>query len=374
MRRHVRETHFSTTYTQARHRFRHAAEAAGAAVHSYPVNVRDRDDLTVDVAVIGPDTAPAVVTSSAVHGIEGFFGSAVQLGLLDQLRQPPVEPRVRHVLIHGVNPYGFDRLRRFNEENVDLNRNFLRNGAAFNGASDGYAHLNKFLNPESPPSRMDLFRLRAVWHICRHGLQPLKQAVAGGQYDYPKGIFFGGHRPSQSAQIVFEHCDAWIGKSEPVAHIDFHTGLGPFGTYKLLLEEEADEAAHAWYTETFGPEHVEPADDPHATAYPVTGVFGAWLQDHFSDRTYRFVAAEFGTYSIIRVLEAVRSENRAHHFGAKESAIYQSAKAELLECFCPKDKRWRRQAVASGLNIIRQAETALAITGDAEPKTLPEIH
>lgn len=353
------ESHFSETYAEARRRFNGVAAAAGATLSSHRIDAQCREELAIDIAIIGADTAPTVVTSSGVHGVEGFFGSAIQHAILDRLRQTGSEPNIRHVLIHGVNPFGFSRLRRFNEDNVDLNRNFLENADGYKGAPAGYATLNGFLNPESPPSRFEPFKLRALWNIWRHGLQPLKQAIAGGQYQYPRGIFFGGNGPCKSTQIVFENCDRWIGPSDRVVHIDFHSGLGAYGAYKLLLTERADPEAFSWYTKTFGTDYVEPLEAPNATAYKISGVFGEWLQAHFGTRKYRFVVAEFGTYGGIRVLGAIRGENRAHHYGVEDSKIYQSAKAELLECFCPSDTSWRKKVVESGLKIIDQATHAL---------------
>ena len=43
------------------------------------------DDLTIDVAIFGnPDASKAVVISSGLHGVEGLFGSAVQLATIDR--------------------------------------------------------------------------------------------------------------------------------------------------------------------------------------------------------------------------------------------------------------------------------------------------
>ena len=73
--------------------------------------------------------------SSGIHGVEGFFGSAVQLAFLDSLPpnwQPP--PGTKFILLHALNPFGFAWRRRFNEENVDLNRNFLLPEEAYSGA------------------------------------------------------------------------------------------------------------------------------------------------------------------------------------------------------------------------------------------------
>ena len=294
----MNESYFSHTYTEARQRFKQAASAVDAVIHSYSTDSDCQENLTIDVAMIGPDAAPTIVVSSGVHGIEGFYGSAVQLKLLEQIREANTELNTRYVLIHAVNPFGFSHLRRVNEDNVDLNRNFLTTDAECKGAPNDYIRLNHFLNPKSSPSRGELFTLKAAWNIFRHGLQPLKQALAGGQYDYPKGVFFGGRTPCQSTKIIDENCDAWIGESDHIIHIDLHTGLGPFARHKLLLTETVSSVEYSWYIATFGKTCVEPMSAPHLTSYHASGTFGDWLREHFASRKYRFVTAEFGTYNI----------------------------------------------------------------------------
>lgn len=352
------ESPFSTTYQEARHRFLAAAKTAGADVHSYPIDAPSPGQLAIDVAVLGVNKTPAVVISSGVHGVEGFFGSAIQLALFEQRSQATSETNIRYVLIHAVNPFGFSRLRRFNEDNIDLNRNFLSSADRYRGAPEGYAALNRFLNPESPPSRFEPFKLRALWSIWRHGLRAITASVSGGQYDYPRGLFFGGYGLCNSAQLIQQHCDDWLASSRGIVHIDFHSGLGSFGTYELMLPDSSVFDNYSWYVDTFGADCVEPRTESAGDAY--TGLFGGWMQDHFSSHDYHSVVAEFGTYSLTRVLGAIRAENRAHHYGCEDSANYQSAKRELLECFCPTDPSWRQQVVESGLKIIAQATKAVS--------------
>jgi hypothetical protein len=359
------DSYFSTTYTEARHRFNEAATALGATVRSYKIDGESDEELAIDVAMLGGESDPAVVVSSGVHGVEGFFGSSVQLALLDNLKKAQTLGNIRYVLIHSVNPFGFSRLRRVNEDNVDLNRNFLASADGFSGAPDGYASLDAFLNPESPPSRLEPFGLKAIWYISTRGLQALKEAVARGQYEYPLGLFFGGKGPCRSTRIVQENCDSWLASSQKVFHVDFHTGLGAFGTYKLLVTESPESKGYAWFADTFGAKSVESLTQPGGTAYPIDGTYGEWMQGHFSTRDYRFVGAEFGTYGVIRVLGAIRAENRAHHFGSEIDALYRWVKGELLECFCPSARAWRRKVVDSGLVIIDQGMRALKGTHDA---------
>jgi len=353
------DRYFSNSYAEARHRFREAAAAVRAIVRTYSVESTSSNELTIDVAVLGGDSDPALVVSSGIHGVEGFFGSAVQLALLESLDGASSKKNIRLVLIHGMNPYGYAYLRRVNEDNVDLNRNFLTGAHDYTGAPDGYHGLDGFLNPRSPPSRFEPFKLKAQWNIRRMGLQALKEAVAGGQYEFPRGLFFGGKGPSRTAQIVQENCDSWVATSQHVVHLDLHTGLGPFGTYKLLLTERADSERLSWYAETFGTECVESLAKSAGTAYRASGLFTQWMRTHFRTRDYRSVVAEFGTYDVIRVLGAIRAENRAHHYCSGSSPLYLAAKKELLECFCPASIPWRRQVVESALRIIDQGMQAL---------------
>ena len=70
-------------------------------------------------------TDDLVVHTSGVHGVEGYAGSAVQQALLRLHSATPPTNKLRTslLLIHAVNPYGMAHYRRFNENNVDLNRN-----------------------------------------------------------------------------------------------------------------------------------------------------------------------------------------------------------------------------------------------------------
>lgn len=353
---------FSSTYAEARERFLKAAEAAGAEIFTYCLSGNYEDDLALDVALLGPDAAPTVVISSGVHGVEGFPGSAIQLALLQSLTAQNSENTVRYVLIHAVNPFGFANLRRFNEDNVDLNRNFPGTSAAYAGAPAGYRKLNRFLNPPTPPSRLEFYRTKAVWNLLRFGRQAIKQSVAAGQYEFPMGIFFGGSGPCQSTEIIRDNCGAWIGNSEEVVHLDFHTGLGPYGTCKLLLSDSRNSEQFSWYASVFGEKDVEPmqvAGDKNATAYEASGVFGEWMKQRFASINYRFATPEFGTYGVVRVLGALRAENRAFHYCSTTSSEFVRAKAELLECFSPADSRWRDRVVETGLDIVAKATAAI---------------
>ena len=244
-------TTFPADYGAARERFREAAQRLGWRLEAHPIEAvgPGGEELTIDVACSATEDADNVlVISSGLHGVEGFFGSAVQTVLLERWASS-ASPPVRCVFLHALNPYGFAWIRRPNENNVDLNRNFLLPGEAFEGAPEGYARLDSFLNPRRPPSRWEPYTLKALWLIAKHGLFSLKQAIAAGQYEFPKGLFFGGAGPSQTQLLLAEHMPRWLSGSKRVVHLDLHTGLGPMASWKLLIDYPLTTAQRNWFAD-----------------------------------------------------------------------------------------------------------------------------
>ena len=348
---------FSDTYHEARDRFLIAASNAGCELHAYPAGP-DEGSLTMDVATCGPDGAPTLVVSSGLHGVEGYFGAAVQLAYLDQIAQTPPD-NFRVVMLHAINAFGFEQIRRFDENNVDLNRNFLSSGDNYSGEPAAYAALDTLLNPTSPPSPWEPFSLKALWQIWRRGMQAVMQAVAEGQYERPRGLFFGGNASSKAMQTIDAYIETWVGSSPEILLVDFHTGLGKFTDYRLLLEESRNSPQCNWFLKAFDPDKVEAGDVENKTAYRSRGLFTEWFQQRLSPRSCHATVAEFGTYGPVRVLAALRAENRAHFYASPDSAAYRRAKSELLECFCPKSSDWRQRTLASSLRILDQAATAI---------------
>jgi hypothetical protein len=354
---------YSRTYQEAREGFRKAAARVGGRVeeHLVQVDAQGHGNLAIDVAVVGAsDPSWSVVVSSGLHGVEGFFGSAVQIAYLHDhsIRGHLNELNGELVFLHALNPFGFANLRRTNEDNVDLNRNFLLPGEAHQGASDAYAELNDFLNPAATPRHIDFFLPRALWKIGRVGLPALKQAIAEGQYDFPKGLFFGGSGPAQTTKLIRANLLRWI-RGQHVVHLDFHTGLGGFAKYKLLVPSALSAQQQQEYEKFFG-SHIECMGSAEGIAYKTRGDLGGFVTAIARDRDYHFLFVEFGTYSAIRALSALRQENQAHFFTPEGSRARQLAKAQLLECFCPASPSWRNCVLAQSLEVIQRAQQAAA--------------
>ena len=86
---------YSPNYAAARRRFRDLAANANARLEQYPIKIEGREhgSLTIDVGIIGcDDPSWSVVLSSGIHGIEGFFGSAIQCAWLTQVAASGLTP------------------------------------------------------------------------------------------------------------------------------------------------------------------------------------------------------------------------------------------------------------------------------------------
>ena len=364
---------YPDSYASSRDRFRELADAQARWWREFPlpadVGATVTQSLTIDVAYLGPEHPDRLVlVTSGLHGVEGFFGAAVQHRLLQQLANANEQP-VGLLLVHALNPFGFANRRRWNEANIDLNRNFLLPDEAYAGVPPRYADMNRLLNPTRAPRSADPFLWLAAGKIARFGLSALQQAIAGGQYEYPQWLFFGGKEPSATQVLLLEHLHNWVQGAEQIVHLDFHTGLGPWATHKLLIEEPADSPGAQSLSAIYGKQLVcSPYDNK--SAYHTRGGIGSWCKHHLGNRRYSYACAEFGTYGPLKVLAGLRKENQAYWYTPPDSAARRVAADRLQELFCPASCEWRARVLSDGVKLVTQALTTLAKAGQGSGRPL----
>jgi hypothetical protein len=357
-------SHFSVDYATARRRFQAAAEARGAQLGSYPIDVRDRrgGELAVDVAYLGPDTPERVLAvSSGIHGVEGFAGSALQHQLLaEQWPGLGLAADTGLVVVHSINPYGFAELRRVNESNVDLNRNFLAHPADHE-PNPGYEELLGDINPEVLDEASDeASRGRLLGWAQGHGFPALQAALSQGQYAHPRGVQFGGARVEASNRILREIAGAECRGAAHVLWIDVHTGLGPYGVPEMITELAPEDPAYRRGRAWFG-DIVKSTVAGESVSAKLQGVMERGLEQALGpDVQLTALAAEFGTYDPVRVFWAMRADNWLEHHGDRESEVGRAVKAELLEVFRPDDAGWSRSVLERGAALLEQAVAGLA--------------
>jgi hypothetical protein len=351
---------FPIDYFSARDRFLALADTRGARVTSYPLGARGPggESLSIDAAYLGaPEPRRLLLVSSGVHGVEGFAGSAVQQRWLETFDRRRLGHECGCLLVHAVNPWGFAWRRRVNEHNVDLNRNALER---FPGPSNVlYRQLDALLNPRSPP-RPDGFLLKAAWLALRLGLGSVRQAAIEGQYEFPRGLFYGGEKIEES----IAHVDKILGdknfrRVDEVLALDVHTGLGRFGTCTLLVDFPQDSPLYRDLARWFGPELLASSRPKDALAYPVSGGVTDLIARRFAGARAYVGVLELGTISALPLFLALRLENRAHHTCEPNGRALERARARLREAFAPTSTKWQRQVLARGERVLQQAEEAL---------------
>lgn len=346
-----RENLFSPDYRSARDRFRDAARHAGATLDALLLQARGplQEILTIDIARLGERGARRILLhTSGLHGVEAFAGSAVQLATL---ANPPALPGgCELVLVHVLNPYGMAWLRRANENNVDLNRNFLRAHERWDGAPMLYPRLDPLLNPPSAPVR-DGFWLRLALLAMRHGPRAVRQAIAEGQYEFPRGLFFGGKSLEPGPRLYLDWLRQNFAQATHLFALDFHTGLGRSGESTLILEPGTGATPASALAGALGNRLVDPATGD--AVFRIRGGMGGVLPQVLPGARIDFLLQEIGTHPTLAVLQALRDENRCHYFSA--AGIRHPAKLALLDALSPASVTWRRRAIDHGLALLHTA-------------------
>ena len=102
------------------------------------------------------------------------------------------------MLVHALNPFDFVWLRRVNEANVDLNRNFQ----TFNEcppSSVGYEAFHDYLVPQDWEGEQRAKADAALQqYIMKIGIKAFQAELTKGQYTHPNGLFYGGREASWS--------------------------------------------------------------------------------------------------------------------------------------------------------------------------------
>jgi hypothetical protein len=314
--------YFSPDYSRARERFCATAEHAGARLSRYVLPGHagpQAESLSVDVARIGPqDAGDALVILSGTHGVEGFAGSGCQVGLLTDRLYEALPASACALLVHAVNPHGFAWLRRVNEDNVDLNRNFV--DFADLPSSAAYETLHDWLVPvrwEGDARASADAALRN--YVDEHGMRAFLQALTAGQYTRPEGLFYGGTTRSWSAltleRLLREQLPA---KVRRVIALDLHTGQGPTAYGEPILipcaAGDLDRARTCFGSDVRSllAEESLRVTGQKAVAAELHGTIAGAFQAALPACEITFIGLEFGTRPEFEVLTALRADHWMH--------------------------------------------------------------
>jgi hypothetical protein len=352
---------FSPDYQQARTKFREAVTAARGALEAvaHPERGPDGADLSTDVVWFGDRAAEAVlVMISGTHGVEGFCGSGAQVDWLRRGEAARLPKGLAVLMIHAINPYGFAWLRRVTHENVDLNRNWIDFTASL-PANAGYDELADAIGPAewTPEAQAASFQVLGAY-MARHGMPAAQQALSGGQYRHPKGIFYGGQAPTWSRQTQTAIFANYLADAGRIGIIDYHTGLGPWGYGEPIITDAEGSPgfvrARAWY----GAAVTSPSSGSSTSADIVgDGLAGAPLLLSHADVTG--MALEVGVQDLMMVMDALRADAWLHAYGDPTGEQGRPIKAQMRKAFYGDADDWKGMVAGQSLLACKQAIAGL---------------
>jgi uncharacterized protein DUF2817 len=353
---------FAEDYAAARIKFRTAAEAAGAALHAYEHPSQrgpSGEKLSIDVAVVGASAASrCLLLISGTHGVEGFAGSGCQVGFFRDSWYGALDRNTCAVVVHALNPYGFAWIRRVNEDNVDLNRNFQDFTKAL-PRNDEYDALHALLMPsewEGPARVTADTQLQEFGK--QHGLAALQAAISGGQYTQPDGLFFGGLTETWSSATFKQIIGTLVPQATTrLVTIDIHTGLGPVAYGEPIVvggSEGQNELAKA----RFGAE-VKTLTSGESASAILTGTLANAFDSWRADRDITFLGLEFGTKPVADVLAALRGDHWLHSAQNRDSPLRPKIKSAIRDAFYVDAPYWRAAVYGRTADIVCRAARVL---------------
>ena len=334
-------------------------KADGIKVKVSEYAVDESDGLYIDKILL-PATKEKenlIVLTTGVHGMEGYIGSVMLDVFFDEIYPTIDTENVGVLVVANVNPYGMKYMRRYNENNVDLNRNFIIDWDNFDMTSNkDYPEVKEFLQPEGKIGN-------ALWHevsfylnlakeALTKGADKVSDALLTGQYEYDKGVYYGGNGDEKStAYLKGVFGDCLDGDYENIVHIDIHSGYGP--RYNMVIFNSVYETmTEAETKEAFGYDYVISHDSEsfYATTGDTTDYFYRLAESKDSDKTLFSTCFEFGTIGdsfmdSILSLKYTVDENRNHWYPTDSKVTAEVVKENYNELFYPTETQWREKTV-----------------------------
>ena len=332
---------------------------SGISVEHSSYAIDESDGLYIDKVYLpsSGERTNLILLTTGVHGMEGYIGS-VMLDVFFEEIYPTLNTENTGILIvANVNPYGMKYMRRYNENNVDLNRNFIEDWDNFDRSSNKeYPKVDKFLQPEGKMGN-------AFWHEVGFYLSLAKEAIftgadtisdalLTGQYEYPEGVYYGGDGDEKSTAYlkgVFKEC--LNSEYENIVHVDIHSGYGP--RYNMVIFNSVqDETTEAEAVEMFGYDYIIAVDSEefYPTFGDTTDYFYRLKNGMESDKELYSTCFEFGTIGdgfidSILSLKYTVDENRQHWYPTDNEITEAVVRENYYELFYPTETKWREKTV-----------------------------
>ena len=348
---------FYESYGEIRTHLQELTADLGVEIFSYAID--ESDGLYIDSFYLpGTDAhRNLIVLTTGVHGMEGYIG-ATMLDVFFREIYPTLNTSDTGVLVvANVNPYGMKYFRRYNENNVDLNRNFILDWDNFDLSSNKeYPKVDTFLGPTGKIGNGLWHEVGFYLHLGKtaitDGAGTISDALLTGQYEYPQGVYYGGNGDEASTvylKDVFSRC--LDSDYENIVHIDLHSGYGP--RYDMVIFNSVYETMNeAESQKAFGYDHIIAYDSEsfYATTGDTTDFFYRLAEQKQAKASLFSTCFEFGTigdafFDTILSLKYTIDENRNHWYPTDNATSAEIIRQNYLELYYPTETAWREKTV-----------------------------
>jgi hypothetical protein len=346
--------YFSTSYPEAAAKFLEAAEAAGAVeLAEHPLPGTAGEPLHLAAAWLGPrDARDVVVIISGTHGVEGYAGSGLQVGLL---RQPELVCHDRSsalLAIHLVNPWGLAWHRREDHENVDVFRNLLYADAPsqpdplFDEIDDAMDLAGWARRDRSAPSS----KVTAL--VERYGQDRIIAAIRRGQHHRPTAMSYHGNGPCWSTRTLRSLFTRHLAEALRITVIDIHTGFGEPGGLLVMSYERPGSDRFERVRSWMGGSIYSPGSDADIPAHPA-GPF-RFIEQLIPGSEVTATIFEFGTEPPEVTRELFPANHYHHLFGDPRSTEAQAIGLRYRRFCYPETAAWKRAVWENGARAFER--------------------
>ena len=304
-----------TSFDEAFHRFK---ETLG---YNVDWEIRAYNDSKSLIACLrNPESTEWILSTSGIHGVEGYTGSAIQTALVKEINAMPASVRENSpniMLVHGMNPYGMKYMLRVNASNVDLNRNNITDETIFESDfkfTRDMPVLDRLMNPTTLAEYYMMPYLLVVAFV-KYGMARCTQGVVTGQYSDRMQMSYGGKCHQPELVRFFREVGDLMQSGDTVYHMDIHTGYGKYMNEYLMVGTPDDKThANAVLDDPLINYYVNTEEKHYEHLHGgLTAGFEGMLHKYGGIRlkSYLGIVQEFGTvnYSGIPIFLSMRSMN-----------------------------------------------------------------
>jgi hypothetical protein len=314
-----------------------------------------KDETSMDLIYATPkETKQLLLITTGLHGIEGYVGAAMLELFMNEFVSKIDHQSTGLCLIHGINGWGMKNFRKANENNIDLNRNFVWDWTDTPSLiNESYEELNWLFHPKTHYSNRTLqsfsFAMSLGRALRQMDQKTITRAVTLGQYNDSKGVYYGGTDYEIVTTHLMELYERLFSTYKSIILLDIHTGYGPKDQMYMVNSrfehrkqgELTDQLNYPFIITSTPEQFYEINGDMIDYMYRVQ-------QSKFPKTQLFATTLEFGTlgdslYGQLKSLQATIEETD-HYFRKRGN---QSAISRLFQkLYGPTDLKWQYKAVA----------------------------